>query len=108
MLDEVVLLLGNVLVHKTSLGLEAETNRGLELDVAFPMVLTMTVWNKVTHTPFEGRYSIVGGEESVVFCLLLYAGEDVDSPTTTPTTAGKCGCSSRTTPNNIHGVPKLG
>ncbi len=71
-------MFGSALTHKMSLGLETETNRGLEtetsrsleLDVTFPMVLTITTWNKVTHTLFEGRFDIVGGDVVVLFLLL--------------------------------------
>ena len=56
---------------ETNRGLETETNRGLELDVVFPMVFTITTWNKVTHALFEGRFDIMGGDEVVVLFLLL-------------------------------------
>ena len=50
-MDDSGSLFGSALVCETSLRLEVETTRALELDVAFPMTVTRvgSSHNKVTH-----------------------------------------------------------
>ncbi len=60
-MDDSGSLFGSVLVCETSLRLEVETNRGLELDLTFPMTVTRvgSSHNKVTHVVFE-EWFVVG------------------------------------------------